>query len=162
MWMRRVCGACGVFLLLSLGCVSDQKDSGKENEKPKKYRPPREVTTDSEGYSVTKSGLKYKDLKVGEGTEAEPGDIVTVHYTGTLTDGTKFDSSVDRNKPFSFPLGAGRVIRGWDEGVDGMKVGGKRKLVIPYDLGYGEEGSPPKIPPKATLLFDVELLKVMK
>jgi FKBP-type peptidyl-prolyl cis-trans isomerase len=97
---------------------------------------------------------------VGKGREAKTGDTVSVHYTGTLLDGTKFDSSRDRNQPFEFKLGAGRVIKGWDQGVVGMKVGGKRTLTIPSDLAYGDRGSPPKIPPKATLKFDIELLDV--
>jgi len=91
---------------------------------------------------------------------AETGKTVKVHYTGTLTDGTKFDSSLDRGEPFSFQLGAGQVIRGWDEGVKGMRVGGKRKLTIPPDMGYGAAGAPPKIPPNATLMFEIELLEV--
>lgn len=111
---------------------------------------------------TTPSGLKYEDVKVGDGAEAKAGDLVRVHYTGTLEDGKKFDSSVDHGKPFEFPLGAGRVIKGWDEGVAGMKVGGKRKLTIPPDLGYGSRGAPPAIPPNATLLFDVELLEIVK
>ncbi len=109
---------------------------------------------------TTKSGLKYYDSKVGDGAEAKAGDTVVVHYTGTLTNGKKFDSSVDRGKPFDFRLGARQVIAGWDEGVAGMKVGGKRKLTIPYLLAYGEEGRPPTIPAKADLIFEVELLKV--
>jgi FKBP-type peptidyl-prolyl cis-trans isomerase FkpA len=109
---------------------------------------------------TTASGLKYDDEKVGDGREAKAGDNVTVHYTGTLTNGTKFDSSRDRNDPFKFTLGKGHVIKGWDEGVAGMKVGGKRKLIIPAALGYGSRGSPPAIPPNAELIFDVELLKV--
>ena len=104
------------------------------------------------------SGLKYMDLKVGDGEIAEAGLTATVHYTGWLTDGTKFDSSVDANKPFQFQIGAGRVIRGWDEGVKGMRIGGKRHLTIPPDMGYGANGYPPAIPPNATLVFDVELL----
>ena len=107
------------------------------------------------------SGLKYEDLKVGDGAVAENGMTASVHYTGWLTDGTKFDSSVDRGQPFSFRLGAGQVIRGWDEGVRGMRVGGKRKLTIPPDLGYGAAGTPGgPIPPNATLIFDVELKDV--
>lgn len=109
---------------------------------------------------TTASGLKYEDLKEGEGAAAKAGDNVRVHYTGWLTDMTKFDSSLDRGTPFSFPLGKGRVIKGWDEGVAGMKVGGKRKLTIPSDLGYGARGAGGDIPPNATLLFEVELLKI--
>ena len=107
------------------------------------------------------SGLKYVDIKVGDGAIAEDGMTATVHYTGWLTNGTKFDSSLDRGQPFDFKLGAGQVIRGWDEGVKGMRVGGKRKLTIPPDLGYGERGTGGgAIPPNATLVFDVELLGV--
>ncbi len=108
----------------------------------------------------TDSGLKYEILQEGEGTEATSGKSVAVHYTGWLEDGTKFDSSVDRNSPFSFSLGAGMVIQGWDEGVNGMKIGEKRKLTIPSDLGYGASGAGGVIPPNATLIFDVELLEV--
>lgn len=108
----------------------------------------------------TPSGLQYRDEVEGSGTEAAAGDQVSVHYTGTLRDGRKFDSSRDRNSPFEFALGAGTVIRGWDEGVAGMKVGGRRTLVIPPDLGYGARGAGGSIPPNATLVFDVELLDV--
>ena len=107
----------------------------------------------------TPSGLSYQDKTVGTGTTATAGKTVSVHYTGWLPDGTKFDSSRDRNEPFDFPLGAGHVIAGWDEGVAGMKVGGRRLLVIPPALGYGPNGTGP-IPPNATLVFDVELLGV--
>src|SRR5215212_1151184 len=110
--------------------------------------------------TTTPSGLQYRDDKVGTGQEAKAGDHVSVHYTGTLTDGKKFDSSRDRGQPFSFGLGAGEVIRGWDEGVAGMKVGGQRTLTIPSDLGYGARGAGGVIPPNAMLLFDVELLDV--
>jgi peptidylprolyl isomerase len=104
--------------------------------------------------------LKSEDLSVGSGTEATTGKTVSVHYTGTLTDGSKFDSSLDRGKPFEFQLGAGRVIKGWDQGVVGMKVGGKRKLTIPSELAYGARGFPPVIPPDSTLVFEIELLGV--
>jgi FKBP-type peptidyl-prolyl cis-trans isomerase len=109
---------------------------------------------------TTPSGLKYWELKKGAGAVAKAGDAVHVHYTGWLTDGKKFDSSVDRGSPFDFKLGAGMVIRGWDEGVAGMKVGGKRQLHIPAELGYGARGAGNAIPPNAELIFDVELLGV--
>lgn len=115
----------------------------------------------SEGdWRKTASGLEIQELTVGSGAEAKPGNTVSVHYTGWLLDGSKFDSSVDRGKPFTFHLGAGEVIAGWDEGVAGMKVGGKRKLRIPAQLGYGARGAGGVIPPNATLLFEVELLEV--
>jgi FKBP-type peptidyl-prolyl cis-trans isomerase len=104
--------------------------------------------------------LKIEDLNVGTGAEAVAGKTLSVQYTGWLTNGTKFDSSVDRGQPFSFALGAGQVIQGWDKGVAGMKVGGKRKLTIPPDLGYGARGAGRVIPPNATLVFEVELLGV--
>jgi FKBP-type peptidyl-prolyl cis-trans isomerase len=110
----------------------------------------------------TASGLQYWDIVVGTGATAVAGKPVSVHYTGWLTDGKKFDSSVDRGQPFSFPLGGGKVIKGWDEGVAGMKVGGKRQLRIPPELGYGARGAGGVIPPNATLIFDVELLDVGK
>ena len=115
----------------------------------------------AEGKEITTaSGLQYIDLTVGAGTTAQAGQTVTVHYTGWLQNGKKFDSSIDRGQPFSFPLGAGRVIKGWDEGVQGMKVGGTRKLIIPSNLGYGARGAGGVIPPNATLVFEVELLGI--
>lgn len=117
--------------------------------------------TAKEGETVTtRSGLAYEEVKIGAGKRARAGDTVVVHYTGRLKNGKKFDSSLDRNDPFSFKLGKGEVIRGWDEGVAGMKEGGKRKLIIPSELGYGERGAGNDIPPGAELHFDVELLKV--
>jgi FKBP-type peptidyl-prolyl cis-trans isomerase FkpA len=115
---------------------------------------------------TTASGLKYEDLVEGTGAAAKAGDSVSVHYTGWLLDvktdgnGAKFDSSLDRRSPFGFPLGAGRVIKGWDEGVAGMKVGGKRRLIIPANLAYGSRGAGGAIPPNADLVFEVELLKI--
>jgi len=115
-------------------------------------------------YVTTTSGLKYMDTKVGTGAEAKKGMDVTVHYTGWLyingQRGTKFDSSVDSGRPFNFKLGGGQVIKGWDEGVAGMKIGGKRELIIPPNLGYGARGAAGVIPPNATLDFEVQLLKV--
>jgi len=107
---------------------------------------------------TTPSGLQYQDVMAGTGPSPKTGQQVTVHYTGWLKDGTKFDSSVDRNEPFTFQIGVGQVIRGWDEGVSTMKVGGKRKLIIPPQLGYGARGAGGVIPPNATLYFEVELL----
>ena len=109
---------------------------------------------------TTPSGLKYTDEVVGSGDSPSKGKKVRVHYTGKLTNGKKFDSSHDRKEPFEFTIGVGQVIRGWDEGVMSMKVGGKRQLTIPPDLGYGARGAPPTIPPNATLIFDVELLAI--
>ena len=121
-----------------------------------------ELNVNLDAMTKTTSGLYIQDLPVGMGDEATSGATVTVHYEGWLPNGTKFDSSRDRNDPFSFLLGAGRVIQGWDEGVAGMRVGGIRKLVIPPGLAYGVGGSPPAIPGNATLVFDIELLEVMQ
>jgi FKBP-type peptidyl-prolyl cis-trans isomerase len=117
-------------------------------------------TMPEEDIVTTPSGLQYVEIVEGTGAMPESGQKVTVHYTGTLTDGTKFDSSRDRNQPFSFRIGVGQVIKGWDEGVGTMRVGGQRKLIIPPDLGYGARGAGGVIPPNATLLFDVELISL--
>lgn len=112
------------------------------------------------GIVETDTGLRYEEIECGDGTEAARGDLVTVHYTGTLENGKKFDSSLDRNEPFEFRIGSGDVIAGWEEGVVGMREGGTRELTIPPDLGYGKSGFPPVIPPNSTLIFEIELLEV--
>ena len=147
-----------VALFASAYLIRAQQKSAPAKKAPTSTAAPTPVTSDP---VVTKSGLKYWDITVGEGAEAVRGKRVRVHYTGWLTNGKKFDSSVDRGEPFEFRLGAGEVIRGWDEGVAGMKVGGKRQLNIKPSLGYGSAGAGGGvIPPRSTLIFDVELLAV--
>lgn len=126
--------------------------------------PPPEAPTEvpEEDYTTTESGLKYYELEEGTGPSPEAGQTAIVHYTGWLEDGTRFDSSLARGRPFPFAVGLGQVIPGWDEGVSTMKVGGKRQLVIPADLGYGERGAGDAIPPDATLIFEVELLDIQE
>lgn len=130
-----------------------------EGSAPAKALPPTPMPKiDEAKFVTTTSGLQYQDLKVGTGSCPKKGSTVSVHYTGWLKNGTKFDSSLDRKQPFEFKIGAGMVIKGWDEGVAEMKVGGKRILVIPSNLGYGESGMGEKIPPNSTLVFEIELL----
>lgn len=153
---------CALTALLLVGCNKSSEQAKPAEEKSAAAEPAATsypgAATAAEPTS-TPSGLKYIDLVVGNGATAEAGKEVVVHYTGYLTNGFKFDSSVDRDLAYAFPLGARRVIRGWDEGIAGMKVGGKRKLIIPPALGYKESGAGP-IPPNAELVFDVELLDV--
>jgi len=161
-------GGAALLAFLAAGCNSYGGNTPKSAETPTTTAttttppsdtPPATTAPDAAaGKEVTLAGgLKYTDLKVGDGDIAEAGMTATVHYTGWLTDGTKFDSSVDRGQPFPFRIGAGNVIKGWDQGVVGMRIGGKRHLVIPPDMGYGPNGMGP-IPPNSTLVFDVELL----
>jgi FKBP-type peptidyl-prolyl cis-trans isomerase FkpA len=148
-----------LIVLLSAGVLACGGSADREGGQPSAgFSASLEV--DTTALTRTPSGLRYQDVAEGQGKVATADRTVSVHYTGWLPNGEKFDSSRDRNEPFSFTLGAGQVIAGWDEGVAGMKVGGRRKLVIPADLGYGTAGAPPAIPPGATLVFDVELLDV--
>jgi len=138
----------GILLLMNFASEAGDSDKDKPTEKVIK----------------TPSGLQYVELKVGEGAEAKKGDTVQVHYTGWFKDGMKFDSSYDHadKEPLEFTIGTSKVIQGWHEGIVGIKEGGKRKLIIPFDLAYGEKGKPPDIPPKSELTFEVELVKIIK
>ena len=147
---RCTCAAALAALVLSTGCSKGASEPGASDFKPAPPTPP----------DPGPAKLVVTDELVGKGADVKAGDTVRVHYTGTLMNGTKFDSSLDRGTPFDFAVGAGAVIKGWDQGVLGMKVGGKRKLVIPQDLAYGDEGRPPEIPGKAGLKFDIELLEI--
>ncbi len=148
---------CGIVLSLALASAAQTSRHRTTPVRVPNTNAPTKVTGDG---VKTDSGLQYWDIKVGTGTEAKSGDKVRVHYTGWFTSGKKFDSSVDAQQPYSFTLGQGSVIRGWDEGVAGMKVGGKRQLHIPPELAYGEDGYKKIIPSNATLIFDVQLLAV--
>src|ERR1700730_1396543 len=150
-----------IFIVLgpTSGCSTSEKSSTTNQSSPSSPSSPTKVSGQP---TTTPSGLQYWDIVVGAGATAVPGKAVSVHYSGWLTSGEKFDSSLDRGKPFVFSLGEGQVIKGWDEGVAGMKAGGKRQLRIPPALGYGDSGAGGVIPPKATLVSDVELLEVGK
>ena len=151
-WIFVVIGIGAVLIVVVGFLIWNASNSNKPSATPPSASVNQEVTLPS--------GLKVEDIVVGTGAQPKTGQTVSVHYTGTLTDGKKFDSSRDRNQPFSFVLGTGQVIKGWDEGVATMKVGGKRKLTIPPELGYGARGAGGVIPPNATLVFDVELMEV--
>ncbi len=161
---------CGILVLIfqftavapaaTAGSIAASTTSTSVNNSVPNPRNNMLANDSNEKEITTASGLKYVELAEGTGATPTKGQTVSVHYTGTLEDGTKFDSSRDRNQPFKFQIGEGQVIKGWDEGLSTMKVGGRRKLIIPAELGYGDRGAGGAIPPKATLIFDVELLDI--
>lgn len=162
-----VTGALGIYFILNQQAPVVEIKNNPEEE-PMKFiqdqNQNKNQNTNSQAQSVSPTPsvkeLKIEDEKIGEGAEVKSGDTIVIHYTGTLENGQKFDSSLDRGQPFETQIGVGKVIKGWDQGVIGMKVGGKRKLTIPSDLAYGEQGIPEAIPPNATLIFELELLEI--
>jgi FKBP-type peptidyl-prolyl cis-trans isomerase FkpA len=149
-----------VIAAVALGACTKKNKTEAQNQTQEATTIQGTTTAQSGQETAKTASVKTEDLKIGTGAEAASGKLVTVHYTGWLTDGKKFDSSLDRGQEFKFQLGAGQVIQGWDKGLVGMKVDGKRKLTIPPELAYGERGAPPVIPPNSTLVFEVELKKV--
>lgn len=161
-WLWSVIVAMGLTLPTVAACGPETAQEAAPPSVPAANESQAVATQNTEGTTVkTASGLEYTETKAGDGPAPKAGDIVAVHYTGKLTDGKKFDSSVDRGQPFQFPLGAGRVIKGWDEGIALMKKGGKAILTIPPELGYGARGAGGVIPPNATLVFEVELVDIL-
>jgi FKBP-type peptidyl-prolyl cis-trans isomerase len=152
--------ALATLLLAQAGKTTAPAAGAKATDKKSADKQPAGPTKVSGNPVTTASGLKYWEIKKGSGATAVAGKQVSVHYTGWLTDGKEFDTSLDTGEPIKFELGSGKVIKGWDEGIGGMKVGGKRQLHIPPELGYGARGAPPTIPPNATLIFDVQLVGV--
>lgn len=150
----------GIMIWFFVNKTKSVADKSGVSPTPSISNPTVNNSPSSENWIKLPSGLEYQDTVIGQGVAAKNGDTVAAHYLGTLQDGTKFDSSYDRGQPFVFILGKGTVIKGWEEGLLGMKVGGKRKLIIPPSLGYGDRGAGAIIPPGATLLFDVELVAV--
>jgi FKBP-type peptidyl-prolyl cis-trans isomerase len=162
-WIAIGIGVVALVLLVALGTCSNPSEEAQPvstDPDAEEHFPEDEPAPAEPGQTEEVTELEIEELVEGTGTEATTGSAVAVHYTGWLTDGTKFDSSLDRGQPFQFTLGQGMVIQGWDEGVVGMKIGGKRKLTIPPEMGYGERGAGGVIPPGATLVFEVELLEV--
>jgi FKBP-type peptidyl-prolyl cis-trans isomerase len=158
--MRTPFWLVAVPLLASLGCAASSKTTASSTKQSSETLHAAPKPAAPSGVHTLSSGLEYEDLKVGDGPVAERGMTVTVHYTGWLRDKTKFDSSLDSGHPLSFVMGSGQVIPGWEEGIAGMRVGGRRRLTVPPEMGYGSQGAAPLIPPDATLLFEIELLHV--
>jgi peptidylprolyl isomerase len=158
---KRALGLCLALALVTTGCYASSQKSGSESTSSTTGVTGGDAAASGGASKLRKlaSGLQYEDIVVGSGKMAEPGMNVSVHYTGTLTDGTQFDTSRDSGRPLQFQLGSGRVITGWEEGIKGMRIGGKRKLIVPPDLGYGARGNGP-VPPNATMIFDLELVDV--